>query len=133
MARSLSEQVRKRAERRCEYCHLPESALLLPFQLDHIIAEQHGGPASLGNLGWSCLACNKRKGPNIAGRDRLTKKLVPLFNPRRHKWPHHFEWDGPYLIGRTAIGRVTIAVLKINEPYAVELRRSLMHEGNFSF
>ncbi len=35
---------------------MPEAALRLPFQIDHIIAEQHGGPTTLSNLAWSCLA-----------------------------------------------------------------------------
>jgi len=28
-----------------------------------------------------------------------TGKVVPLFNPRRHKWHVHFRWDRPVLIG----------------------------------
>ena len=39
---------------------------------------------------------------------------MPLFNPRRQKWDRHFRWDGPLLVGRTAIGRTTIRVLQIN-------------------
>ena len=35
--------VRARAGYRCEYCHFPEAIAELPFQLDHIIAQQHGG------------------------------------------------------------------------------------------
>jgi hypothetical protein len=27
----------------------------LPFQVDHITAEQHGGQTVLENLAWSCL------------------------------------------------------------------------------
>ena len=61
----------------------------------------------------------------------LTRKFTPLFNPRRHKWDRHFHWEGPYLIGRTAVGRVTIDVLDINDPLRVELRHELMEEGIF--
>jgi hypothetical protein len=57
--------------------------------------------------------------------------LAPLFNPRRHRWERHFHWEGPYLVGRTAIGRVTIEVLKINAALRIELREELIEEGLF--
>jgi hypothetical protein len=44
----------------------------------------------------------------------------------------HFEWNGPYLVGKTDIGRVTIEVLAINLPYRVALREVLLEEGNYS-
>jgi len=40
---------------------MPEAFVRLAFQIDHIIAEQHGGLTILSNLAWSCLPCNKRK------------------------------------------------------------------------
>jgi hypothetical protein len=43
----------------------------------------------------------------------------------------HFRWDGPYLIGRTAIGRTTILVLAMNDPDVIQVRRSLIEEGLF--
>jgi hypothetical protein len=132
MGISVHEQVRERAGYVCEYCHLPEAAVRLPFQLDHIIAEQHGGPTALSNCANSCLPCNKFKGPNIAGIDPKTKKLTPLFNPRRHTWHRHFRWDDPYLRGRTAIGRTTVMVLNINDPVYVAVRRTLMEEGYYA-
>jgi hypothetical protein len=57
--------------------------------------------------------------------------LIPLFNPRRHKWNRHFRWKGPLLLGRTPIGRVTIQVLAINEALRVALREELIAEGLF--
>jgi hypothetical protein len=75
--------------------------------------------------------CNSHKGPNIAGIDPATGKLSKLFNPRRHKWARHFRWDGPYLIGRTPVGRVTVVVLAMNDPEAVEVREALIDEGLF--
>ncbi len=33
--------------------------------------------------------------------------------------------------GRTAIGRVTVEMLKINDPFRVEFREELMAEGLF--
>jgi hypothetical protein len=52
-----------------------------------------------------------------------------LFHPRRHKWGRHFRWDGPVLVGRTDVGRVTVAVLAMNLPHRVRHREQLMAEG----
>jgi hypothetical protein len=41
----------------------------------------------------------------------------------------HFEWNGPVVVGRTAIGRATVDVLKINLPERVEHRRLLIASG----
>ena len=79
----------------------------------------------------SCFYGNSFKGSDIGGLAPRTRKLTPLFNPRRHKWARHFRWQGPYLIGRTPIGRVTVALLHINDDYRVELRAGLVAEGVF--
>jgi hypothetical protein len=130
MDESLAEQVRRRANDACEYCRMAQVFYpTVPFPLDHIIALQHRGPTTLGNLALSCLHDNSHKGPNIAGIDPVTKKLTKLFNPRRHKWERHFRWNGPYLVGRTAVGRVTVAVLAMNDPAVVEVRAALLEEG----
>jgi len=131
MAKSLEQAVRNRANGFCEYCQLPQANHLLPFQLDHIIAEQHGGQTISENLAIAGLRCNKRKGPNIAGIDGNTGEIVRLFHPRRDRWVEHFEWHGPELMGLTPIGRATIAVLAINHPSAVAVRHELILEGVF--
>jgi hypothetical protein len=127
----LIELVWDRAGNACEYCLIPQAFYPSPFEIDHIIARQHQGLTIANNLALSCLHCNSHKGPNIAGRDRSTRKLSPLFNPRRHSWPRHFRWDGVYLRGRTPFGRVTVAVLNMNGPFLVQLRQQLMDEGLF--
>ena len=76
-----------------------------------------------------CVFCNRHKGPNIAGIDPKSRKIVPLFNPRRHKWSRHFRWDGPVLVGLTPTGRATVRVLKINLDHRVGFRRELIEEG----
>lgn len=128
MNRSLERLVWRRAQRACEYCQLPQLYDELPFQIDHILARKHGGLTTPLNLALACFPCNNHKGPNIAGRDRLTERIVPLFHPRRHRWRQHFRWDGPFLEGRTAIARATIAVLEINLPHRVNLRQALIEE-----
>jgi len=127
MDAALQQLVWQRAGDRCEYCQFPADVALLPFQIDHIIAEKHGGATVAGNLALSCERCNSHKGPNIAGY--LQGKHVPLFNPRTDRWSDHFEWNGPYLVGKTNVGKVTIDVLGINLPYRVALRAALIEEG----
>jgi hypothetical protein len=133
MAISLEDRVRQRANGRCEYCQLPQAASPLGFQIDHVIARQHGGTWTFGNLALSCPHCNAHKGPNIGSRDPTgrVKGLIPLFNPRRHRWSRHFLWEGPTLRGLTAIGRATIQVLDMNDSEEVALREALIHEGIF--
>jgi hypothetical protein len=89
----------QRAGRCCEYCQIAQDFDDSPFEIDHIIAKKHGGPTAAANLALSCLHDYSHKGSNIAGRDVKTHKLVPLFNPRRHKWDRHFRWQGAYLVG----------------------------------
>lgn len=129
MDAELRQLVWQRAASRCEYCHVPAEVSLLPFQIDHVIAEKHGGPTVADNLALSCERCNSHKGPNIAGY--LEGKHIPLFNPRTDRWSDHFRWDGALLVGQTSVGRVTIEVLAINVPYRVALRAALIEEGIF--
>ena len=77
------------------------------------------------------MHCNRFKGPNLAGRDPDTEEIVRLFHPRSDRWAEHFSWEGPELKARTQIGRVTIAVLVINDPEVVAVRRALQDEGVF--
>ena len=76
----------------------------------------HRGQTVFANLALSCAGCNWSKASNIAGYDNRTGKLTRLINPRLDKWSAHFEWVGPALQGKTAIGRTTVAVLDINHP-----------------
>ncbi len=131
MDRDLEMQVRRRAIGCCEYCGTPEAISSAPFQIDHVVAEQHGGPTIAANPALSCFACNHHKGPNLGGVDPKTRRKTWLFHPRRHKWSRHFHWDGAVLIGLTAIGRTTVAVLAINAPHRVAQRAAWIEEGNF--
>jgi HNH endonuclease len=125
----LFQLVWDRANSICEYCLLPQKFSHLTFEVDHIIAASHGGATLAHNLALTCFYCNRYKGPNIAGIDPVSRKLLPLFHPRRHKWKRHFRYDGPMLFGLTRIGRATIAVLHINDPDAVALREALIDSG----
>lgn len=128
----LDRKVRERARGACEYCRLPEAIYDFRFQIDHIIAKQHGGKTVASNLCLACPRCNTSKGPNVAGVDPVSQRIVRLFHPRRHKWSAHFRWQGAELFGRTAIGRATITVLAINDPDAVAVRRAMILTGTFA-
>lgn len=80
---------------------------------------------------WPVFHCNNHKGPNIAGIDDESNQVTRLFHPRRDSWDEHFRWDGPVLVGRTAIGRATVAVLEIDLPHRVAHRQALIEEGAF--
>jgi hypothetical protein len=95
-----------------------------------VTTRQHGGLTRYSNLATACTRCNLNKGPNLAGIDPKTRKLVPLFHPRLDRWTDHFRWRGAQLIGSTPIDRVTIRVLAMNDPDAVALRRLLIAEGS---
>jgi HNH endonuclease len=131
MDEELTQLVWQRARHCCEYCQLRQDYSQLTFEIDHVIARKHGGSNTVGNLALTCFYCNSYKGPNIAGIDPRTRRIVRLFHPRRHKWSRHFRWDGPTLVGRTPIGRATIAVLNINDTEAVATRAALIEAGLF--
>jgi hypothetical protein len=129
MNTALERLVWQRANSRCEYCQLPQAASPLPHAIDHVIARQHHGPTEAENLALACFFCNSYKGPNIAGVNPRTGRRVRLFHPRKDRWNRHFAWQGAILVGRTVIGRVTIGLLEINRPEAVELREYLIRES----
>ena len=130
MNRELVRRVWRRAGDRCEYCLIPQFAFPLPFQIDHILAEKHGGESVEENLALACPHCNRFKGPNIAGLDVDTKALTRLFNPRIDAWANHFQFDGPRLKGKTPIGRATIQVLSMNADELLLIRVELLAEDN---
>ncbi len=129
VGRELRRQVLQRAGNRCEYCQIPAELEHAPFQVDHIRAQKHRGPTNLDNLAWTCFPCNNHKSSNPAGFDPTTDEMQRLFNPRTDVWTEHFQWDGPFLIGKTPIGRTTIEVLEVNLADRIAYRRELLKEG----
>lgn len=123
--------VRERAESCCEYCGLPQAAApFLAFHVEHIRARQHGGGDELDNLALACPDCNAHKGPNLAGVDPVSGECVRLFHPRTDQWSEHFASDGPFIVGRTPIGRATVALLDMNERERAEMRAELLQHGD---
>lgn len=57
----LRKLVYERANRCCEYCFFLEAATLASHEVDHIIAQKHGGLTKADNLALSCVLCNKQE------------------------------------------------------------------------
>jgi len=130
MDAALRAVVWRRAGSRCEYCHLEqEQTPFARFHVEHVVARKHGGPTELANLALACDRCNLHKGSNLAGLDPDTDSLVPLFNPRTQQWDEHFLRAGPRILGRTATGRATVAVLCFNSARRLRLRARLVAAG----
>ncbi|HET6383498.1 MAG TPA: HNH endonuclease [Armatimonadota bacterium] len=120
----------ERARGLCEYCRTPAAFSAQPFEADHILPSVKGGPTVLNNLAYSC-GCNRYKSDRTHAPDPLTGRSVELFHPRQHVWKRHFRWseDGTLILGRTAIGRSTVELLRMNRLALVNLRRLLILAG----
>jgi hypothetical protein len=112
---------------------MPQDFAEATHEVDHVIAEKHGGPTSLENLALACFHCNNHKGSNIAGLDPVSGELSRLFHPRSDTWAEHFQWSGAVLNGTSVIGRVTVTVrvLEINIRHRVIHRQALIEERVF--
>jgi hypothetical protein len=131
MNRRLERLVRARANGICEYCQALESESELRFTIDHIIAEQHGGPTESMNLALACIFCNLHKGPNVGGIDPRTGRNTRLFHPRKDRWREHFKLRGEKLIGMTSIGRATVVALAMNHKSQLRIRRTWIRDDLF--
>jgi hypothetical protein len=127
----MRETVWQRANGRCEYCGLHQEDAFEAHEADHIISEQHRGETNLDNLALACWECNRRKGPNLSSVDPATGEIVRLFNPRLDEWPAHFRFDEERIVAKTAIGRATEALLRLNSVENLALRRLLSESGRF--
>ena len=108
--------VRTRAAESCEYCLAPERLSFHSHQVDHIVAEKHGGETMEDNLALSCICCNQAKGSDLWSIDPITVQMIALFHPRRDRWADHFELRGCLIVPLTPVGRVTVKLLQINAP-----------------
>lgn len=129
METAIKRQVRDRAGDRCEYCLLPQMEQVYSFHMEHIVPRQHGGPDALENLCLACPPCNLGKGTNLSGIDPDTGLVTRLFNPRQDAWHEHFQVLEGRVIGRTAVGRTTAWLLKMNTAPRVAQRLRLGGEN----
>ena len=126
----LRREVIARAGSCCEYCLSDTRDRGIDFAIDHVIAEKHGGTTTADNLALSCYWCNSFKGSDLSSVDwESDGAIVPLFNPRQQRWDDHFRLDGLRIIPQTSHGRVTVALLQLNQPQRIRERRMLMELG----
>ncbi len=128
MATYIPEALRRaiiaRANGCCEYCGKPQVSFF-PHEVDHVIAQKHGGKTALDNLAFTCFECNRYKGSDIASFDPQTGQLSALFNPRTQAWDEHFRYDKSVIIPLTAEGRTTTILLHFNDLLRVQERIAL--------
>jgi hypothetical protein len=125
----LRRLVRTRADDRCEYCRIPESMTLAPHQVDHVVAEKHGGLTEEGNLALSCVLCNQHKGSDLTSIDPQTGLITPLFHPRRDRWCDHFRFAEGTIEPLSPTGRVTVRLLQLNHLERIEERELMLRLG----
>jgi 5-methylcytosine-specific restriction endonuclease McrA len=128
---ALRRLVFDRAKGCCEYCLIPEATAFASHEIDHIIAEKHGGLTEADNLALSCTLCNKHKGSDIASIDPETGEVVPLYNPRQDRWHNHFQLCDANFIPLTPKGRVTIRLLQLNRLDRIKERKLLIEAEMF--
>ena len=126
---ALRQLVYQRANGCCEYCLISEAVTFADHEIDHIIAQKHGGPTAAANLALSCVLCNKHKGSDIASLDPATGAIVSLFHPRRDRWGEHFQLNGAQFIPLTPTGRATVRLLQLNHPNRFVERERLLVAG----
>lgn len=123
--------IQERAYHHCEYCKFPNAFSHDPFHIEHIVPIRLGGDSEMGNLAWACDGCNTNKWGYAEWLDDKTNTKAPLFNPRQDIWQAHFKWSSDFtmIVGLTPIGRVTIALLKMNRLGLVNIRKALLAYG----
>ncbi|MFP4395799.1 MAG: HNH endonuclease [Anaerolineales bacterium] len=128
---AMRKMVHNRAKGRCEYCLYPEVASFLSFEVEHIVAEKHGGETTIDNLALACPYCNRFKGTDLGSIDPETGQLTPFFNPRTQRWSEHFQLEEAHIIPLTSEARVTVAILQLNHPDRISERRQLILSGMY--
>ncbi len=115
---------------RCSYCRSP-TVVGIPMLVDHIIPLAAGGDSNIANLCLCCYRCNEFKHDAVTNIDPSTGNITPLYHPRRQAWPDHFAWseDSLYIGGKTASGRATIVLLRLNNDWLVRARQLWMLAG----
>ncbi len=122
-----------RAAHRCEYCHAPEVIFNFPFEVEHVIPIFYKGTDDLSNLALACRSCNIHKSNHLTGFDEVTQTETRLFSPRLDNWGDHFSIDEETagILGRTEIGRATVARLQMNGESQLAARLQWMRLGLF--
>jgi hypothetical protein len=100
----------------CQYCRLVQIGQAAVFHINHIVPRSHGGTTVESNLVLECPWCSLHKSNKLTGIDATGGELVRLFHPLEQSWNDHLQIDpSGFCDGRTAVGRVTVAELKMND------------------
>jgi HNH endonuclease len=128
----LRRLVSDRAGGYCEYCKFPVKFALESMEIDHAFPVSLGGKTVAENLVFACHGCNQHKQNRIEGMDLVSSSLADIYHPRKMVWDDHFGWsqDTTLIVGKTATGRVTVQILKLNRSGLVNLRRVLEQSGD---
>jgi hypothetical protein len=123
MARSVYAFLAERAGHRCEYCFAPEYIFNARLHVEHIVPRRRRGTDDPDNLALACAHCNAHKAAATSAPDPETGRDVPLFSPRRDNWDDHFVVDDTFrVLGRSPIGRATVARLHMNDEEPLRAR-----------
>ena len=122
---ALRREVEERAKHRCEYCLLPAKVSFFPHEIDHVIAQKHGGQTDADNLAFTCWRCNRHKGTDLGSFDPQTGEFSFLFNPRTQQWSEHFTFERVTIVGLMPEGRTTVKLLQFNSEERLAERQRL--------
>ena len=125
---AIKRYVYERAGACCEYCRTSEANIGQAMHVEHI---NPNGSNDLANLCLSCPNCNLSKATATTAIDPISLKSVPLYNPRTENWSSHFTWSDHYtkVEGITAVGRATVARLKMNRLRVILARERWVQAG----
>ena len=131
LAAELRQQLLEEDDQRCAYCQTTQANSGYPMVVDHVVPSSKGGSTEFDNLCFACHRCNEFKGATTALEDPLSGEMSPLFHPRRQTWAEHFTWDatGIRLLGLTAVGRVTVIALNMNNEVILDARQNWVSVG----
>jgi len=122
---STRNKVEERAEKLCEYCQSRLEFSSDPFSVEHIFPISKDGTDDMENLALACQGCNGHKSTKTEAFDAVSQTTSTFYNPRKDSWNEDFT----EIIGKTAKGRVTIKVLKLNRQRVMNLRKILILAG----
>ena len=127
----LKRRIREQAGNRCGYCLSAQEYVMGQLEIEHIMPTARNGSDEESNLWLACRLCNGYKGDQIEALDPETNLRVPLFNPRTQVWSEHFVWaaDKIHIVGLTAVGRVTLKALQLNNQIALIVRQNWVNAG----
>jgi hypothetical protein len=122
----VDRRVRNAARNRCGYCLSPQHLVMARLEIEHTIPISKGGSNDESNLWLACPICNRYKSDKTTAVDPETGDNAELFKPQSQVWSDHFYWseNGLQIIGKTPIGRATVAALHLSDDPDVLVVRS---------